>query len=77
MLGDGDMVGKGHVASGLGVGLSSDESPTICRIRSLLLMVVGESSSLVRLVGCCFDGHVYGYLNPIQCSQRGQGRLGF
>jgi hypothetical protein len=52
MLGDGDTVGKGNADSG--VRLSSGKSPMKYGIYSLLvLMMVDESSSLVRLVGCC------------------------
>jgi hypothetical protein len=52
MLGDGDTVGKGNVDSG--VRLSSGKSPMRYGIRSLLvLMMVDESSSPVRPVGCC------------------------
>jgi hypothetical protein len=51
MSGDGDTVGEGHVDSG--VELSPDKSLTLCGIRSLVLMMVDGSSSLVRLVRLC------------------------
>lgn len=47
---DGDTMGKEHADSG--VILSSDKSPTIYGIRSLVLMIVDKSSSFIRPVGC-------------------------
>jgi hypothetical protein len=53
MLGNGDTVGVGKEYVDPGVRLRSDKLPMKYGIRSLVLMMVDGSASLVRPVGCC------------------------
>jgi hypothetical protein len=48
-------------------------------IRSLMLMTVDGSSCIIARSACrmLFDGHLYGYLNLVQCSRLGACRLGY